>query len=127
MRWRDGFVVVGGCADGGEGTFVDDALDLDDGGVEDVDVRSISFEYHFEMLLEERHHPLPHSPVVGSAGRNEFPLEAAALESGSGVAANLRQFLLQDAVGGCEICTAIRREGLDAGTTSSESDDRVDG
>ena len=77
MIWSDDVTVFWVGADGSQRSFVDDAFNLYDHRVEDVDVERFATEDHFKVFLKNADDAFPTSPVVTGVGWNEFPLQSS--------------------------------------------------
>ena len=77
MVWSDNVTVFWVGADGCQRSFVDDALDLYDHRVEDVDVERLATEDDFEMLFEQADDTLPTSTIMTGVWWNELPLQSS--------------------------------------------------
>ena len=73
MSGSESFCVVGVCADWRQRAPIQDTFNLDDDGVEGVNVEDVSSHCADEVFLEETHHSLPHSTEMRSSCYNKRP------------------------------------------------------
>ena len=77
MIWSNGVAVFWVGAGGSQRSFVDDAFNLYDHRVEDVDVERLATEDHFEMFLEDADDAFPASSSVGCVWGVLDPLDGS--------------------------------------------------
>ena len=119
-------VVIRARGEGRQRPSIEDSFDLDEDGVEGIDVDLVSQGQGSEMPLEQSNESLPRAAAMRSPRRNEGPLQALTLEGISDALVPNLHFPFQDLVRSREVGPLIGHEVRRSRTASGEPDDSVD-